>query len=96
LHSQSLRFYLNVSHKTFHSFLQSSHEEEYVYNGDYWKEDDDSFEIKVFSKFQRNAILLTLKEQSFLTTLIALYKFEFTRQHCLYESRYQFLQSKIL
>ena len=79
----SFRFYLNVSYEIFCSFLQSSHEEEYGYDDDYQIENR-SFEISVFAKFQRNTILASLKEQSFLTTLIALYKFEFTYDHIVY------------
>ena len=40
-------------------------------------QEDDSFQLSIFGKQQRNKIVLSLKEQSLLTMLITLYKSEF-------------------
>ena len=40
-------------------------------------QEDDSFQISIFGKQQRNKIVLSLKEQSLLTMLITLYKSDF-------------------
>ena len=58
------------------SDFNSTNEEEYGNDYQYFQEDD-SFQLSIFGKQQRNKIVLSLKEQSLLTMLITLYKSEF-------------------
>ena len=60
----------------FNDFLNSTNEEEYGNDYEYFKEDD-SFQLSIFGKQQRIKIVLSLKEQSLLTMFITLYKSEF-------------------